>query len=318
MIIGQEDVKSKLNTAVKKNMAVLLIGETGTGKTSIVRDIANNQTTVVRVNLNGQTSVEDFVGRKGLKDGQTFWEDGVLLECMRKGYWIIVDEINSALPEILFVLHSLLDDGNEILVNQNDNEIVKPHEDFRFFATMNPVDEYAGTKGLNKALKSRFGMVITMDYPDNEVEMKIIEEKTPVRDLETLTIMIETANRVRKLKEENEVFYTLSTRDLIQWGCLIDDLELEEAFEVAVLNKAGLDKEVIKNTWIELYDKADSIFNQHETSKKMGINYLDNQFKKLRREREDMKEKIKEEEKERIRKKVIEELSSQLIGEKKI
>ena len=187
-IIGQDKVKKQLKKAVEKDIPALIIGDTGCGKTSIVRDIAKKEQRVVRFNLTGETTVDDFVGRKGLKEGQTVWEDGVLLDCMRKGYWLIVDEINAALPEILFTLHSLIDDDKEVLVVNNENEIVKPHEDFRIFATMNPVDEYAGTKELNKALKSRFGMIIKMDYPSNEIEMKIIKDRCKIKSDVDLSI----------------------------------------------------------------------------------------------------------------------------------
>ncbi len=311
MILGQEEVKEKLSVSVDNNLPVLLVGETGTGKTSIIKDVAPEDQQVVRVNLNGQTSVEDFVGRKGLKESQTFWEDGVLLNCMREGHWIVVDEINAALPEILFVLHSLLDDGRELLVTQNDNEIVKPHEDFRFFATMNPVGEYAGTKSLNKSFMSRFGMVLRMSYPSNEVERKIIKEKTDVRDLERITTMIEITNVIRDLKKEDEIFYNISTRDLLQWAHLTPDLGIAEAFKVSVLNKAGQDREIIVERCMDIFEEAEKAFKKHGSSKRMGINYFKNEMNRIERRKDEMKKDIIKSEKDKIKKKVCKELKGQ-------
>ena len=47
-----------------------------------------------------------------------------------------------------------------------DGRIVRPHPNFRLFASMNPSEEarYGGTKMLNEALLDRFPMVIRMEY----------------------------------------------------------------------------------------------------------------------------------------------------------
>ena len=149
-----------------KNMPCLLVGETGTGKTSLVRHLAHNTNNAfVRVNHNGGTSIEDIVGRYIINTkGETEWVDGVLIEAMKNGYWYLADEINAASPEVNFIYHALLDDDAKVVLVEKGHEVVVPHSNFRFFGAMNPPQDYAGTKELNKALLSRFA-VVRVDFP---------------------------------------------------------------------------------------------------------------------------------------------------------
>ena len=186
-ILGQESVKKLLELSADEDMPVLLVGDTGCGKTSLVRNLAAKRgKQFSRFNLTGETTVDEFVGKFILKDSETVWQDGLLINAMKGGHYLVVDEVNAALPEILFVLHSLLDDDKYIVLAGDKGQIVRPHKDFRFFGTMNPVDEYAGTKDLNKSFKSRFNMVIKMDYPNRGIETCIIKERAKLEDKEKL------------------------------------------------------------------------------------------------------------------------------------
>lgn len=253
MIKGQAPVKELLEIAVGDDLPVLLVGDTGTGKTSLVRELAQeHKKRYTRFSITGETTVDDFVGKYILKDGATVWQDGILLTAIKKGHYLVVDEINAALPEILFVLHSLLDDDKYVIVPQKDNSTVKPHKDFRFFATMNPVDEYAGTKELNKAFASRFAMVIQVKYPERDVETKVIIERTGVDPVDAQK-MVDVAIGVRRAKAEEKVFYTLSTRDLIYWGRLVEKLGLHRSFRVAIRNKGAGEETILEKLYSQVF-----------------------------------------------------------------
>ena len=111
---------------------------------------------------------------------------------------------------------------------------------------MNPTDEYSGTKELNKAFKSRFQMILKIEYPDNNTESDIIKlhvpEVTPAMQLHIISV----ANKLREAKSKEEVFYTCSTRDLIQWAKLTTLTgDLAFGFKSAVLLKANGDGDTV-------------------------------------------------------------------------
>jgi MoxR-like ATPase len=207
----------KLAYGVANNLPVLLIGETGVGKTLAVRYLAwRTNNGLRRVNLNGATTVDEFLG-KLLINERAPGVNGVLVEAMVAGDWILLDEINATLPEIAFCLHSLLDDDRMVVLMEYDGRIVRPNPNFRLFASMNPSEEgkYGGTKTLNEALLDRFPVVIRMDYLTEEQEIEAVMAQSGNRDLETVGRMVRAAHDVRQGIRNEKVFGSFSTRRVI-------------------------------------------------------------------------------------------------------
>lgn len=207
---------ANLAHAVDQNIPTLLIGETGVGKTSAVRYLAaKTNNSLRRVNANGSMTAEDFVGQLLVNEKGTYWKDGILVEAMRNGYWLVIDEINACSAEILFVLHSLLDDDRYIVLTDSpEREIVHPHPDFRIFATMNPPEKYAGTKEMNKALMSRFPITLEVQIPIESVEYGALsraDKHLSPEDLSSLKLFVGDL-RASYAKDEIDVF--ISPRDV--------------------------------------------------------------------------------------------------------
>lgn len=74
---------------------------------------------------------------------------------MRKGYWIVLDELNLAPTDVLEALNRLLDDNRELLIAETQ-EVVRAHPRFMLFATQNPPGLYGGRKVCNFCLKNLF------------------------------------------------------------------------------------------------------------------------------------------------------------------
>lgn len=70
---------------------------------------------------------------------------GVLVEAMRKGHWIVLDELNLAPTDVLEALNRVLDDNRELFIPETQT-IIKAHPGFRLFATQNPPGLYGGRK----------------------------------------------------------------------------------------------------------------------------------------------------------------------------
>lgn len=206
---------SFLALAAKNDLPTLIIGETGTGKTTAVRTLAGKAGKPYRrVNLNGGTTADELIGRILLNKDGTIWADGILTDAVRKGYWIVLDEINAAGADVLFALHSLLDDDKMLVLAENDGEIVRPHSEFRLFATMNPSGDYAGTREMSKALMSRFPLVLTASYPKQNEEVKIIMERTELAE-DIATGLVKIAAEARGAHRNATLDFPFSTRDLL-------------------------------------------------------------------------------------------------------
>lgn len=242
-IYGNTEVLSTLGIAFEESIPTLLVGQTGTGKNTILRHIAEEfkRTDVVRINLTGETTVEDLTGRVTLKDGNTVDQDGNVTLAVRNGKVLILDEINACQPEVLFALQSLLDDDHALTLP--NGEVVKAHPDFRVFATMNPTSGYVGTKSLNKAFMSRFGVVLEVDYVDPATELELLSKIVPKATKKDLLIMVETARIARHKLANDQLSFPISTRDLIYWASMTVKLnDITKAYQHTVLNKADADK----------------------------------------------------------------------------
>ena len=247
-LIGLSKEKHAILLGITHNFPVLLIGETGVGKTYTLQHVAQEEKKrIIRMSLNGEIGINEILGKWLIRAGSTYWQDGVLVEAMRNGWWIILDEINAALPEVLFVLNPLMDDSRSIILAEKDGEMVNAHPDFRIFARMNPCDEYAGTKEMNKALLSRFPIVLNYRNYDSDTEFEIVKYQSGIEDT-IARVMVDVANAIRQKKKDKEIYHTVSTRDVVNWAKVFgsNGNSIAEAFEFAILNKApSEDRELI-------------------------------------------------------------------------
>lgn len=210
---------------ITERKPILLTGHTGCGKTSLFEQIASriNQS-VVRSNMNGQTTVGDFVGMWTVKAGETVWVDGVLPRAMKEGQWLVIDEIDCADAQILAILNAVLEKNGVLTLKEKGFEVVRPHQDFRIFATANTVgcmqifrSLYQGTNIMNEAFLDRF-RVYHVDYLPKIEEVKVLVATVPEIRPEVAQIMVETANTVRNEFQKQTLECTFSTRRLIDWA----------------------------------------------------------------------------------------------------
>jgi hypothetical protein len=130
------------------NEHVMLVGPTAASKTSLLRYLAFlTGNDFMRVSLDGQTDTAELIGEyvpvESFGRRKYGWADGILVEAMKKGYWILLDEMNLADPQVLERINSLIDDDSFLVITEHEGETVRPHPDFRLFAAMNP-SRYAG------------------------------------------------------------------------------------------------------------------------------------------------------------------------------
>jgi midasin len=142
---------------------------------------------------------------------------GVLVEALRNGYWIVLDELNLAPSDVLEALNRLLDDNRELYIPETQ-EVVKPHPQFMLFATQNPAGEYAGRKQLSRAFRNRFVELHFGDIPAPELEI-ILEQKCkiPPTYAKKLTGIY---SQLQSTRDTSRIFdkHVITLRDLFRWA----------------------------------------------------------------------------------------------------
>jgi len=169
------DNMKKIMYAVKMKDPLLLIGPTATGKSAPIKYLAavtNNKHMSISMNPD-LTSYEAIGGYKPnpSKDENApsvSWEDGFLIKAMEEGYWLTLEELNLAPTEVLELLNFYLVHGYLKIVREGEEVTIKPHKDFRLFATMNP-EHYSSRNRLSKALMGRFRCKWFGMLPDGEL-----------------------------------------------------------------------------------------------------------------------------------------------------
>lgn len=151
--------------------------------------------------------------------GSLSFRDGLLVNALRCGHWVILDELNLAPSEVLEALNRLLDDNRELFLAEV-NETVKPHKNFRLFATQNPSGAYGGRKPLSRAFRNRFVEIHMGDIPSDE--MTTILEKRCGCPPSSAKRLVDIMIALRYQRSKNNVFLGkdsfITPRDLLRWA----------------------------------------------------------------------------------------------------
>ncbi|KAJ4786530.1 Midasin [Rhynchospora pubera] len=149
--------------AMQLQKPVLLEGSPGVGKTSLIVALGGfSRHEVVRINLSEQTDMMDLLGSdlpvRGENGMEFSWSDGILLQALKRGSWVLLDELNLAPQSVLEGLNSILDHRAEVAIPELGMTF-KCHPSFRVFACQNPLSQGGGRKGLPKSFLNRFAKV---------------------------------------------------------------------------------------------------------------------------------------------------------------
>ncbi|KAL2888066.1 hypothetical protein HOO65_040403 [Ceratocystis lukuohia] len=207
---------------------ILIQGPTSAGKTSMIEYLAQfSGNRFVRINNHEHTDLQEYVGTYiSGSDGKLRFQEGLLVQAMRKGYWIVLDELNLAPTDVLEALNRLLDDNRELLIPETQ-EVVRPHENFMLFATQNPPGLYGGRKVLSRAFRNRFLELHYDDIPESELEaiLQRRSKNTSPSDCRRIVNVYRELSRLRqtsRLFEQKDSFATL--RDLFRWALRSADI----------------------------------------------------------------------------------------------
>jgi cobaltochelatase CobS len=209
--------------ALELNMPYYGWGHKGSGKTTTLEQIASRTNRpLLRVQHTINTEESHIIGHWTVKGGETVFMPGPLSLAMRHGWIYLADEYDVGLPSVLAVYQPVMEGKSLVIKEAQGTEwaIVKPHPNFRFWATGNTNgsgDEtglYQGTQIQNSANYDRFGVVQQYHYMKAELETQAIANQAKIAKADAAKL-VDFANRVRTAYDGNEISDTISPRTLI-------------------------------------------------------------------------------------------------------
>ena len=254
------DVKNVITS--KKFYPIFITGLSGNGKTlAVTQACAVTKREMIRVNITIETDEDDLLGGYRLKDGQTIWQNGPVIEAMERGAVLLLDEIDLASNKIM-CLQPILE-GSGIYVKKI-NKFVQPKLGFNVIATANTKGQgsddgkFIGTNVLNEAFLERFPITFEQEYPAAKTEQKIVATKLKSAgkaDEKFATNLVTWADVIRKTYKDGGVDEIISTRRLVHIAEAYSIFKSKmKAIEVCT-NRFDNDT---KTSFVDLYTKVDA------------------------------------------------------------
>lgn len=211
VIIGKEEVVTKVLVALLAEGHVLIEDVPGVGKTTLAKAVAKSiDCEFSRIQFTPDLLPSDILGVSiyNQKEHDFVYKKGPIYS-----HVVLADEINRASPK---TQSSLLEAMEERQVTM-DGSTYKIAEPFIVIATQNPI-EYEGTFSLPEAQLDRFMMKIQIGYPDMSHELRIFdkidnhiqaEDLLPVLSDKDILEMREKVSKVHMSKELEEYIFTI-------------------------------------------------------------------------------------------------------------
>ncbi len=234
-------------------------GLSGNGKTaSIEQTCAQLGRELIRVNITIETDEDDLIGGFRLVDGNTVWHNGPVIEALKRGAVLLLDEIDLASNKIL-CLQSILEGKGVFL--KKIGQWVTPASGFNVIATANTKGKgsddgrFIGTNVLNEAFLERFPVTFEQEYPTPVTETKILNNYCSELDCcneKFINALVVWAEIIRKTFNEGGVDEVISTRRLVHIIRAYSIFGNEVKAINVCLNRFDEDT---KKSFLDLYDK---------------------------------------------------------------
>lgn len=152
--------------------------------------------------------------------GQFSWRDGPLLQALKQGHWILLDELNLASQSVLEGLNACLDHRGEIFIPEL-GKTFHVKQNTKFFGCQNPLKQGGSRRGLPQSFLNRFTQVY-ITAMNNDDYLIILKTQFPSLPEEILIKMISfNAALVFELEKHSFGYrgspWEFNLRDLVRW-----------------------------------------------------------------------------------------------------
>ncbi len=244
-IHGKHHVCSLVYASLISGGHVLLEDVPGVGKTTLAHAIANAAgLEFKRVQCTNDTLPSDIIG-------VSMWNPGTNTFVFQQGpiftQALVVDEINRASPKTQSALLEAMEEQQVSI----DNHMYKLPEPFWVIATQNPTDQ-SGTSPLPDSQLDRFLIKVSMGYPDEESEKRMLR-----RDFENRRITLEKASVSTIIEDRINAQKVLLNDHIIDYIYrLISATRNNETFRSGLSPRAGQGLVAMAKSWAWLHGRS--------------------------------------------------------------
>jgi len=241
--IGRHDEFLFLLKAIDQKIPVIIEGDTGTGKTEMVKVIAGHlNRPFYRVDGDESLTAHKIVGwfdpplvlQKGFNE-DTFIP-GPLTRAMREGGIFFFNETNRAPSESINTVLTAIEERITFIPRLGS---IDAHDDFVAIFTMNPL-EHVATNPLPQAFHDRC-VWIELDHQQMEEEIEIVKLRTGSEDEEIIYL---ACSIIKKTREHQEIETGSSVRGAIQIVKLLTSKEKPVEQDWFVIGEAVLRQKI--------------------------------------------------------------------------
>lgn len=258
---GDEVLHEKFDTIlkfVKQNEPVFLVGEAGTGKNYICKQVAK----ALGLDFYFSNAVTQEYKLTGFTDAMGNYQESQFYKAFKNGGLFMLDEMDASIPEVLVILNAAI--ANRYFDFPAPIGYVEAHPDFRVVAAGNTMGfgasyTYVGRNQLDGASLDRFAMV-DINYDIN------IETRCANNDIELVNFIRE----VRRVAKEKKIMLIVSCRAISRIAKMKDLIGVEEALKTCLFKTLNKD---------EIYQIFDNI-NCKNTEYKTAIGNIYEEIKR--------------------------------------
>lgn len=243
-------------------------GLSGNGKTTMIEQVcAKMKRECYRINITRQTDEDDLLGGFRLINGETVWQDGPVVQAMKSGAVLLLDEIDLASHNIMCLQPVL--EGKGVFLKKI-GQWVTPAAGFTVFATANTKGKgsddgkFIGTNVLNEAFLDRFPITMEQAYAPRSTEKKIVKKAMAAAGFDDDAFadnLTKWSEIIRKSYFEGAVDEIISTRRLV---------DICKAFAIfgdkiqAIDGALSRFDDDTKTAFRDLYSKVDAEVGEHD------------------------------------------------------
>lgn len=218
-----------ITTSLRSANPLLLTGLAGSGKTMLVRHVAQclgKADSMVTLHLNEQSDAKLLIGiyTTGDTPGTFVWRPGVLTTAVQEGRWVLIEDLDRAPNEIIGTLLPLIE-RHELLI-PNRKQTVHAAPGFRIIATVRSTINHRGDeiRPLAQMLGARHWRNVSVSMPTMSEQKTVAEQLYPVLtpllpQFVAVYERIVSAKQNALLAGQNRtgILRTTSPRDLLKW-----------------------------------------------------------------------------------------------------